>query len=403
MFLARYKKFIIPIAAVLVLVVRYWYALPVFDNNYVGSYMGREMVFVGIVRELPEDELKGGYAKIEVTGFKKFSAVFPLHGRVSVAAWDFSGFSYGDAVEFFGQLQPLMAGDPRIAGQIRADGMKLMGKGGGAGVFFMNGILKFKHFVINRLNNLLPEPASSITAGILMGSRSSIPKNIIDDFRAAGLTHILAISGYNIVILISFITTVFSVFPKKIGFFCSVAAIALFTLLTGASASVTRASVMGSMTLFAKMFGRKSSGMRPLVIAAYAMALADPFVPVYDIGFQLSFGATAGIILFTKRLEVFLKRIPEKLSLRSTMATTWAAQALTTPLIIYYFSNFSIIATISNLVVLPFIPLAMLGGALTLLFGKILAAPTWLFFEILLKVIHFFASLPFASIDFGTS
>lgn len=260
-----------------------------------------------------------------------------------------------------------------------------------------------RQFFIDRLDSLFPEPAASFAAGILLGARRSIPYAVLEDFRRAGLTHILAISGYNIIILIVFVTAVFSFLPRKISTWISLAVILLFTLLVGASASVVRAAIMGSLSLFARLVGRKSSGMRALVITAGIMILFDPSILFSDIGFQLSFAATAGILLFSKRFEFFLKKIPENFVIRTSLATTLAAQVFTTPLIFWHFGGISFIAPFANVIVLPFVPLLMLGSFLALIGGKILAAPTWILFTIVLKLIHFFASLPFAFIDFGTS
>lgn len=260
-----------------------------------------------------------------------------------------------------------------------------------------------RQFFIDRLDSLFPEPAASFAAGILLGARRSIPYAVLEDFRRAGLTHILAISGYNIIILIVFVTAIFSFLPRKISTWISLAVILLFTLLVGASASVVRAAIMGSLSLFARLVGRKSSGMRALFITAGIMILFDPRILFDDIGFQLSFAATAGILLFAERIKFFLKKIPEAFAIRTSLATTLAAQVFTTPLIFWHFGGISFIAPLANIVILPLVPLLMLGSFLSLIFGKILAAPTWILFTIVLKLIHFFASLPFAFIDFGTS
>lgn len=267
----------------------------------------------------------------------------------------------------------------------------------------LTGLQILQQILLERLNELFPEPAASLSAGLLLGARRSIPYQVITDFRRAGLTHIIAISGYNIVILITFVTAFFSFLPRKISTWISLLVIFLFTLLVGASASVVRAAIMGSLSLIARLFGRKSAGMRSLFITGLVMVLFDPTILFSDIGFQLSFAATAGILLFCRRLEVFLKFIPETLGTRTSLATSLAAQVFTTPLIVWHFGGISLVAPLANLFVLPFVPLLMLGSFLALIGGKILAAPTWILFEIILAIIHFFASLPFAFIDLGTS
>lgn len=399
---ARIKIVLIFVLAIIVFGLRYWFALPVFDPTYVGSFTGQSITIVGYIQDSIENTLVDSYVGIEVTGLKAFDHEYPMDGKLTVQI-NGRDFDYGDKVEVSGLIKSSASNDPRIAGFINSPSVRFIEKGKGIGTFFYKHLYSFRDFLIERLNSVFPEPSASLAAGILLGSRSSIPKDILADFKAAGLTHILAISGYNIVILITFVAAAFSVFPKKIACICSITVVTIFTLLVGASASVVRAAIMGSLTVVAQLFGRKSSGLRPLIVTAYIMAIIDPFLPFYDIGFQLSFGATAGIVLFSKRLESLLKRLPETVGLKSALATTWAAQAFTSPLIFFYFKNFSVIATISNLVILPAIPLAMLGSFLALIIGKLAAAPTWLLFELLLKTTHFFASLPFALIDVGAS
>lgn len=257
-------------------------------------------------------------------------------------------------------------------------------------------------FFVERLERAFPEPESSLAAGLLFGYRAAIPYKIKEDFRKTGLTHILAISGYNMVILITFISTIFSIFPRRIWIALSIISIFLFTLLVGAGASVVRAAIMGSLGLVAQIFGRKSIGLRSLFIAGYFMLLADPFV-LFDIGFQLSFGATAGILLFSEPLKKYASFLPNWLGMKDAAVATWAAQIFTTPIILFYFKSFSFIAPLANIVVVPFISWLMLGSFLSLLFGKLIAAPTVLLFEIILAVIHFFATLPFAFMDSGIS
>lgn len=260
-----------------------------------------------------------------------------------------------------------------------------------------------REFLLGRLNTLFSEPAASLAAGLLLGARQSIPAAVTADFKMAGLTHIIAISGYNIVLLINFVALVFSFLPRKISTWLSLAVILVFTLLVGASASVVRASIMGSLGIFARLCGRKSSGMRSLVISAAIMIAFDPAIVTSDIGFQLSFAATAGLLLFSKWFSEHLQILPEKFGIKESLATTLAAQVFTIPIIMLHFGSLSLITPLSNIVVLPFIPLLMAGSFASLFFGKILALPTELLFNLVVFLIHFFASLPFAFIEVGTS
>jgi len=258
-------------------------------------------------------------------------------------------------------------------------------------------------FLVERLQSVFPEPESSLAAGLLFGHRATIPWRIKEDFQKTGLTHILAISGYNMVILIAFISTVFSIFPRNAWITLSLVSIFLFTLLVGASASVVRAAIMGSLTLVGRIFGRKSIGLRSLFVTGYIMILMDPFLLFFYIGFQLSFAATAGILLFSESLKTHISFFPNWFGMKDTAVATWAAQIFTTPIILFYFKGLSLIAPLANIIIVPCIPFFMLGSFLSLFFGKIIAAPTAFLFELMLAVIHWFARLPFAFMEVGIS
>lgn len=394
------KRFIFIALFIFILGARYFCALPVFDSKYAGSYIGQKLIIEGEITMPPIQ--RDFYTEIYVhtENFRKFGNKYPVYGLILVHDLPVERFFYGDHVVLEGFLQKNSNSDPRIAAFINKPDIKAVKKGGNV---FLSALFGIKHAAIKRLSSVFPEPFSGFLAGILFGSKSDISASLVEDFRRTGLTHIIALSGFNIIILISFISAVFSFLPRRAGIFLSIATVFAFVCMVGASASVVRAGIMGSLALFAKMFGRSASGLRPLLISGFLMALADPFIIFYDIGFQLSFAATAGIIVFSKRLSLILQKIPNWIKVRECLATTISAQIFTLPIILFYFKGLSTVMLISNLLVLPFIPLIMLGGFLSLFFGKLVAAPTLLLCEIIIFIIHFLSGVPFAFIDFGTS
>lgn len=388
-------------AAVAILAVRYIFALPEFNEKYAGSYIGQKLVLRGIIIEQPEQIEFGVQFKFRVDGFKYFGEWYPFQGIILTQTQKFTEFNYGDIVELNGVLEMTWRADPRISASIKNPEIKIIKTQ--QGNYFLSQLFRLRKFLISRLEKFLPFPSSGFAAGILFGSRSGIPREIIDDFKHTGLTHILALSGFNIIILIAFIENLFLFFSRKTADMLSLGLIFVFTLMVGAQPSVVRAAIMGSLSLLARIFGRKSSGIRSLLIAGFFMAVIDPFIIFYDIGFQLSFLATAGLILFSERLKKFFAKCPNWLGAKDSFAATVSAQIFTLPLIIYYFKGFSLVAPLANLIVLPFIPILMLGSFLSIIVGRIAAAPTWLLFEIVLKIIHTFASFPFSFIDAGIS
>lgn len=395
------KNLYLAVIAIVIFAIRYFFALPEFNEKYAGSYIGQKLTLKGMIIEQPEEGEFYSRFKLKILEIEYLNTKYDVFGFALIQKPLFSGFNYGDVVKLTGTLEKPAREDPRIAVFIRNPDMRVISTD--RGDYFLSLLFKLRAFLIGRLNNIFPEPASGFSAGILFGFRNGIPRELLDDFRRAGLTHVLALSGFNIVILIAFVENLFLSFSRKTANVLSLVFIFVFTLMVGASASVVRAAIMGSLTLVAKIFGRKSSGMRSLLIAAFLMILLDPFIIIYDIGFQLSFAATAGLILFTERLKKVFEKCPNWFGMRDSLVSTFSAQIFTTPLIIYYFKGLSIVAPLANLVVLPFIPILMLGSFLGIIFGKIIAVPTWLLFEIVLNIIHIFASLPFSFVEVGIS
>lgn len=395
------KQIVWMMLALSIFALRYYTALPQFDHTYIGSYQDMYVEIRGKVREPPEESFSRTQISIELDAMKQFDQWFPIYGNVVAYAAFPGNIQYGDTISLRGELQKPFRNDPRIAAIVKNPKIKLITSS--QGNFFFRSLFKLKQFFMKRLEELLPEPSGSFAAGILLGARGSIPRDVIDDFRKSGLTHIIALSGFNIVILIEFITRLLAILPRKLRNLFAIALVILFTILVGASASVVRAAIMGSLSLIAELFGRKSEGLRTLFITGFVMILIDPFIAIHDIGFQLSFGATAGILMFAKKWQKRFENIPNWFGSLDSLITTTAAQIFTLPLILFYFRGFSIIAPLANIFVLPFIPFLMLGSFLTLIVGRILAAPTWILFKLVLFIIHSFAALPFAFIDFGSS
>ena len=250
------------------------------------------------------------------------------------------------------------------------------------------------------------EPNAAFINGILLGSRSQIPQDIKDDFARTSTSHILAISGYNIAIVALIISWFFLLFFRRpTAFWFSLAGVALFTILTGAQASVVRAAIMGSIVLLARREGRLNDPRNAIVLAGAAMILINPLILRHDIGFQLSFAATMGLIYLAPAIEGYFQKLPSFFQLRETMIMTVSAQVFVLPLLIYYFQSFSIVSLPANLIILPTIPLAMILGfasglaGLALPFlGQLIGYFAWFVTAIELGIIKLLAKPSWASL-----
>ncbi|MDD3896890.1 MAG: ComEC/Rec2 family competence protein [Candidatus Peribacteraceae bacterium] len=257
-----------------------------------------------------------------------------------------------------------------------------------------------------QINRIYPEPHASFMAGLLTGSRRGIPERLMEQFNVTGLTHIIAISGYNITIVISIIAGALFWLPLKWRFVPAIMAIALFTLFVGASAAVVRASIMGILGLLALQAGRQYDVRLAILWTLFFMLAWNPKYLWYDAGFQLSFLAVLGLTECAPLLERWFARVPQVLGMRESLQMTCAAQLAAVPLIIFLFGRLSLIAPIANVLVAPFIPLAMLFGfAGTLVSfiaffpGQLIAYLGWGCLEWIVRVSGALARLPFASVS----
>ena len=258
-----------------------------------------------------------------------------------------------------------------------------------------------------QINRVFPEPHASLLAGLLTGSRRGIPERLTIAFRTAGLSHIVAISGYNVTIILSLLTGLLFWLPIRWRFPFLATGIIVFTLFVGAGAPVVRAAIMGILGLLALETGRLPTIRLTVLWTAFLMLLWKPAFLWDDASFQLSFLAIIGITELSAPLKRLLKHVPETLSLREALVATLAAQIATIPLTIVLFRQFSFVAPLANILVAPLIPLAMIMGFLATVFGALwlplglaVGYPAWAFLQAIILVATWSAALPFAAITF---
>lgn len=223
-------------------------------------------------------------------------------------------------------------------------------------------LLKIKQAFVKQTSAYLAEPKASLLLGILIGARKGLPQSITDEFNEAGLSHILAVSGYNISIIVGALGVLVYVFGRRAGFWLSFLAILGFVILSGASASAVRAAIMGIMLLLAFRLGRPYGSFSALCAAAAGMLAVNPKILYWDIGFGLSFLATAGIVYGVPLLDGLTPKIKPWFGLKVLMSTTISAIVMTLPLTLVYFGRLSLVALLANAAVLPAVPLVMLFG-----------------------------------------
>jgi competence protein ComEC len=266
-------------------------------------------------------------------------------------------------------------------------------------------LLLFKSIFVEKLLAVLPTPHSGLSVGLLLGVKGSLGEEYEAVFQKTGITHIVVLSGYNIMLVTVFVMYVLSFFlPRRLKLVFGFLAIALFAILVGLGSSVLRASVMAGLMLLAQFTGRTYDVIRALIIALVLMLIWNPDLLLHDIGFQFSFLATLGLVLFSPHLEKAFKKVPTLLGIREFLTATVAAQLFVTPLLLYHIGSFSVVSVLVNVLVLPMVPVAMalsfltgVAGFLSLRLSELLGYAAYLSLAYILEIAKFFAALPFAS------
>lgn len=224
---------------------------------------------------------------------------------------------------------------------------------------------------------------------------------------------------YNISIIAGLLSGLSTrLFGKRRAMPWAIAGIIIYTILVGASAAVVRAAIMGCLYVIATHYGRQTEALTSLMAAATLMTALNPQT-LWDLGFQLSFAATLGLILYTPLLESWFERLLSRMLspgtakqavevLNEAFIITLAAQITTLPIIVYNFRQLSLVTLLSNFLILSVQPgvmlwggLATIAGLIWLPLGQVLGWVAWLFLTYTIRAVEITASFPYASLNLG--
>ncbi len=321
----------------------------------------------------------------------------------------------GDRIRFRAELRPAPVGDG-FAEYLARNRVVLTGSvrefetGGGVPGGAME---RMRRGAAGLLAATIPEPQAGLATGILVGIRDRLHRDVADAFTTSGLSHIVAISGWNIALVGAVMASLLRHLGRRRRSVVIVAAIASYALLTGASPSVVRAALMGGIVLVARECGRPGAAATALGLAAWLMLLVEP-TTVNDAGYRLSVAATAGLLAWatplTALVGTFLPgRTPHWLT--DSLGVSLAAQAATLPLVLADFGRLSLVAPLANLLVAPLVAPAMFvaaaglaAGSLVSLgvpvgLGVIVGTAGWAVLGSIIAVARLTAAVPFASVD----
>lgn len=261
-------------------------------------------------------------------------------------------------------------------------------------------LFRARQSVERLFSRLLPEPQASLLAGVVLGVKREMPENFLNNLRKTGTIHIIVASGYNLTVVAGLLIAVLAGrLRRQLALVVAFLGILAYTLMVGAEPPVVRAFLMASLTFLAQFLGREKEARLALAFSAMLMLLISPLI-LFDIGFQLSFLATAGILFLSSRWRGKFWQLP---LVGENFRTSLAAQLGVMPVLLLNFGSISFLSPLINALVLPVIPLAMILGGLTVVLGwlpflaQILARLAWVPLTYLVKVVDWFASLPLAS------
>jgi len=369
-FFKNNRKFLFAAALIIFIIIGAFYY--VWDDKNLKSIVlpfGQKENFSGLVVSLE----RGSGQKLTVL-------LNNQKARVLIQARNYPEFNYGDLINFKGVIKNLDDSSygnylrkERISGIIDFPEIELIKTG--QGNFIKAKLLALKDKTIEIFQQALPLEKSAFLSGIVLGERGEFSKEFKEAMAKSGTTHLVALSGYNISIII---WAVFSLFlttfglGRKSAFWFSILIIILFVLMTGAEASVVRAAIMGVIALLSKEIGRAYSFRNAVIFAGFLMILKNPKVLNFDVGFQLSFLAVIGLVYLSPLIKKVFRFKKESLfAWQDNFSSTLSAQLMVMPLLISYFSNFSPFSFLTNLLILSVIPITMALGFMMALIGFI--------------------------------
>jgi competence protein ComEC len=377
-----------------------------FGTSPLINQVGEEIIFQGVVNTEPD--------KKESTQRLYIKTAEDL---ILVSTDRYQNINYGDEVKVKGVLKLPESFETDLGrvfnykGYLKARGVEYTvsfatvevlqtGQGNPA----LSVLLTGKRIFMDKVESLLPEPAAGLGEGLLLGVKQALGTDLEAAFRQTGIIHIVVLSGYNVMLVVVFIMYVLGQFltprPRVV---MGIIAIISFALLVGLSATVVRASLMVSLLLIMQASGRSYLVLRGLLLTGAVMVLHNPHLLVYDIGFQLSFLATLGLVLIAPHLERLLIKIPTFAGVRTFLVATIATQIAVSPLLLYQIGEFSVVSVLVNVLVLPMVPVAMLLTFATGVAGFILPAlapllvyPTVFSLQYIIEIARFFSSFSFS-------
>ncbi len=425
----RYKGLLFILAGVVLFYSIGSFEYLVVKNSVTGrfqKYDGREVTITGMIRSFPDEKNATTAYVIGVERLEAEGAVLKVKGKILLSvlkAEDVKSMDYGRMISVKGELT-IPKGQRNPGGfNYRA---YLAGNGVSATVFttqsnityynklganFMESSgLAIRNKIIETINRSLPRQQAGLLNGMLIGYREGLDKKVQSVFSDAGLSHIMAVSGANVVFII--LPLLFLLQRARVGRAGSnliiIGVLVLFVYVTGFEPSVLRAVVMAIVMLLGRIILRDAEVYTSIALAAIGMLIYNPLL-LFNIGFQLSFAATLSLVLFYTSIKNSLdfKFMPELIA--DVLAATLAAQIGVLPVSLFHFNQISLIAVLSNLLVVPLTQfVTILGfamafiGQFSLFLSELIGYVNCSLLSFILYITKVTAAVPFAVLKVPT-
>lgn len=320
------------------------------------QYYGNSVVATGIVDDdISYDERL--QTEFHITGLEVNGEKLP--GRIRVRGFGASNVTRGDKIKATGSLNRTFGTSRQ--GSMTFAKIDILGKNASS-------VEKARSRFFASTYSSLPEPQASLGLGFLVGVRTALPEVFSQQMAIVGLTHIIAVSGYNLTILVQAVRRIFAKRSAYQSVLFSFMLIGGFLLMTGWSPSIMRAAIVTGFSLIAWYYGRTFAPLVLILLGAAITGFINPFYIWGDAGWYLSFLAFAGVLILSPLIVArFFKKKPNFLAM--LLLETMCAIVMTAPYIAWLFGKVSLIAPLANVIVGPMIPLAMVTIFITGVIG----------------------------------
>ncbi|MBR3050671.1 MAG: ComEC/Rec2 family competence protein, partial [Selenomonadaceae bacterium] len=400
-------------------------AVDTVPPNDVSKFAGQSVQISGVVRQEPQ-------IKIMPNGLTQMRFVVDVQGKMSgglILTYypkdgdELPAARIGDKISARGNLKLLTnynnPGQIDGVTRMKADsitarmsagkqGIEVEAVDGGLWIKFLRLVAAIRQHYRESMAGVMSQEDAAAIFAMLFGGYAGLNPELVEDFQTTGIVHILSVSGSHMSMLAMATAWLCLLlkFPRGLTFAVGLFIIGTYAILSGILPQVLRSATMGILIFFAKTLDSEAEGARLLTLTALAMLINQPLL-LFDVSFQLSFSATAGLMYLSEDLRNAMERLPKFFAEPASM--TIAAQVASLPVIVWYFNQISLSSVLANVFVMPLLEVVIVGGllggiiaAVIPIAGRIFFAGEALIFGAGAELNRVFANLPFSAVQVPT-